>query len=260
MNIAIIGGGNLGQSIALGLIEAEAHKPKDIWVTRRYIENLDGIAEKGINVSSDNLLAVQKADIVILCVKPKRAEKVLTELKQSLDPEKHVLVSVVTGLSIEQMREVVGAELPVLRAMPNTAIAIRESMTFVSSDRASAHKKAEILAIFNKLGDAIVIEEDLMQAGTVLGACGIAYALRFIRAAQQGGIQIGFDAETAGRIAAQTVKGAACLLIERGLHPEREIDKVTTPMGVTIEGLNEMEHRGFSSALIKGITASFNKI
>ncbi len=99
-----------------------------------------------------------------------------------------------------------------------------------------------------------------MDASTALGACGIAFALRFIRAAIQGGIEIGFDAKTAELVAAQTVKGAASLVLERKRHPEREIDLVTTPRGCTIAGLNEMEHHGFSSALIKGIVTSFEKI
>jgi pyrroline-5-carboxylate reductase len=110
------------------------------------------------------------------------------------------------------------------------------------------------------LGKVVVIDEKLMDAATVLGACGIAYALRYIRANIQGGIEIGFDAATASLIAAQTVKGAAELLIKTGRHPEQEIDKVTTPKGCTIAGLNEMEHQGFSSSLIKGISASFEKI
>src|SRR5690606_28274010 len=118
----------------------------------------------------------------------------------------------------------------------------------------------EVVKLFDQLGKSIVISEDLMNAATVLAACGIAYALRFIRAASQGGIEIGFDAKTAQAIAAQTVKGAAGLLLAGGQRPEREIDKVTTPQGCAIAGLNEMEHQGFSSSLIKGILTSYNKI
>ena len=99
-----------------------------------------------------------------------------------------------------------------------------------------------------------------MDAATVLGACGTAFALRYIRANIQAGIEIGFDAKTARLIAAQTVKGAADLLLTNGTHPEEEIDKVTTPKGVTITGLNQMEHSGLSSSIIKGITESYKKI
>ncbi len=114
--------------------------------------------------------------------------------------------------------------------------------------------------LFSTLGEVVMIDEKLMEAATVLGACGTAYAMRYIRANIQGGIEIGFDAATASLIAAQTVKGAAELLLQKGSHPEQEIDKVTTPKGCTIAGLNEMEHQGFSSSLIKGIAVSYNKI
>ena len=114
--------------------------------------------------------------------------------------------------------------------------------------------------MFNQLGKSVTIDEKLMDASTVLGACGTAFAMRYIRANIQGGIEIGFDAATASLIAAQTVKGAAELLLQRHTHPEQEIDKVTTPKGCTIAGLNEMEHRGFSSSLIRGLVASYKKI
>jgi pyrroline-5-carboxylate reductase len=144
--------------------------------------------------------------------------------------------------------------------MPNTAIAIQESMTCLCAAGWNDAHREYLEDLFRQLGRVVTIDEKLMDAATVLGACGIAYALRFIRANIQGGIEIGFDATTATLIAAQTVKGAAELLIQTGRHPEQEIDKVTTPKGCTIAGLNEMEHQGFSSSLIKGISASFEKI
>jgi pyrroline-5-carboxylate reductase len=171
-----------------------------------------------------------------------------------------ILVSVVTGVLIKNMIEAVGRNIAIFRAMPNTAVAIRESMTCIATNHDDEQDRGLIVKIFEQVGDAIIIEEELMNASTVLGACGIAFALRFIRAASQGGIEIGFSSSVAQRIAAQTVKGAASLLLENGLHPEHEIDKVTTPQGCTIAGLNEMEHQGFSSSLIKGIKTSYDKI
>jgi len=258
--IAIIGGGNLGISIAEGLMKSELIKPQNITVTRRKVELLESLNKTGVNTLSDNKLAVAQSEIIILAIKPKQTKDVLAEIKEELDPSRHILISVVTGVTIKEMLAVTEKELPVFRAMPNTAIAIQESMTCIASYKATASQQDLVLSIFNKLGKALIIEEELMEAATVLGACGIAYALRFIRAASQGGIEIGFDANTAQVIASQTAKGAAALLIERGHHPEREIDKVTTPQGCTIAGLNELEHNGFSSALIKGIMASFKKI
>ncbi|HXH18795.1 MAG TPA: pyrroline-5-carboxylate reductase dimerization domain-containing protein, partial [Chitinophagales bacterium] len=162
--------------------------------------------------------------------------------------------------SIKEIADTVGTKVPLFRAMPNTAIAIRESMTCISTKNGTQKQKEEVMSLFEKLGKVVLIEDELMAAATVLAACGIAYSLRYIRAASQGGIEIGFDAQTAQLIAAQTVKGAASLLLVRGEHPEKEIDRVTTPQGCTIAGINEMEHQGFSSSLIKGIVTSYKSI
>ena len=158
------------------------------------------------------------------------------------------------------MQEILDEPFPVFRVMPNTAIAIQESMTCISHHHANEVQMKFVADVFNQLGKTVIIEENLMDAATVLGACGTAYAMRYIRANIQGGIEIGFSAKVASLIAAQTVKGAAELLLKMNTHPEQEIDKVTTPKGCTIAGLNEMEHQGFSSSLIKGIITSYKKI
>ncbi|HRF24501.1 MAG TPA: pyrroline-5-carboxylate reductase dimerization domain-containing protein, partial [Chitinophagaceae bacterium] len=184
---------------------------------------------------------------------------VLQEIKKELT-DKKLLISVVTGVSISEIQEITGKKIPVFRAMPNTAIAIQQSMTCISHQQAAGNDVEFVKELFAKLGKVVTIDEKLMDASTILGACGTAYALRYIRASIQGGIEIGFDAATASLIAAQTAKGAAELLLVKGSHPEQEIDKVTTPKGCTIAGLNEMEHQGFSSSLIRGIVASYKKI
>lgn len=258
--IAIIGGGNLGVAIAEGLIKSEFVLPHHIIITKRNIKTLAHLESKGVLVSNDNNEAVRYADLVLLAVKPFQVQDVITGIKDELDANRHVLVSVVTGVLIDNMDKWVAKKMPIVRAMPNTAIAIQESMTCICSSNASEEQVNYITDIFNQLGKVVVIEEKLMDASTVLGACGIAYALRYIRASIQGGIEIGFDAKTATLIASQTVNGAAELLLQTGHHPEQEIDKVTTPKGCTIAGLNEMEHQGFSSSLIRGIVASYKKI
>jgi len=258
--IAIIGGGNLGTAIAEGLIQSGFVSPKHILITKRNIQTLHELERKGVLVSDKNEEAVRYADLVILAVKPFQVDSVLATLKDEFRADKHILVSVVTGISIEHLMRHVGSRLPVVRAMPNTAIAIQESMTCISATNVGEEHLQYVLELFNQLGKAVRIDEKLMDAATVLGACGTAFAMRYIRANIQGGIEIGFDAATANLIAAQTVKGAAELLLTKGSHPEQEIDKVTTPKGCTIAGLNEMEHRGFSSSLIKGLVASYDKI
>jgi pyrroline-5-carboxylate reductase len=257
--ITILGGGNLGTAIAEGLIKSGFAEPNQLTVTRRTLDRLHHLREKGVTTTSDNAAAIEAGEIIIVALKPYNVKEILEGLKKSFDPGKHIIISVVTGVSIQDLNAIVG-NVPLFRAMPNTAIAIQESVTCLCSQHTTNEQVNYVTELFNQLGITISIDEKLMDAATVLGACGIAYALRFIRAATQGGIEIGFDAKTANLIAAQTVKGAAELLLKGNRHPEEEIDKVTTPKGCTIVGLNEMEHRGFSSSLIRGISASYNKI
>lgn len=258
--IAIIGGGNLGSAIAEGLIKSGFINPQNIIVTKRNIVTLKPLEQKGILVTSDNAEALEFADWLIFAVKPFQIKEILSELKSNLDPYRHVLISVITGIWIKDFQEATGNLFTIFRAMPNTAIAIQQSMTCVCSSNAAEEQTEFVTDLFNQLGKTVSINENLMDAATVLGACGTAYAMRYIRANIQGGIEIGFSAATASLIAAQTVKGAAELLLTNHTHPEQEIDKVTTPKGCTIAGLNEMEHQGFSSSLIKGVITSYNKI
>ena len=257
--IAVIGIGNMGSAIVMGLIESRFIPLNDVFVADRKEASLDRMKALGVNTFYSNLEAAQKADIVIVAVKPYHIEGVINELKPVLTDNK-ILISIVAGVGLDVLGEMVGSEIPIFRVMPNTAIAIQESLTCISANgNTEAHKKY-IFKLFDNLGKTVEIDEDLMSAATALSSCGIAYALRYIRAAMQGGIEIGFSAEKAQFITAQTVKGAAELILQRGNHPEREIDKVTTPMGVTITGLNEMEHKGFSSSLIQGVLASYKKM
>ncbi|MCA6451146.1 MAG: pyrroline-5-carboxylate reductase [Chitinophagaceae bacterium] len=258
--IAIIGGGNLGVAMAEGLISSGFVLPEHLIVTRRNISALKSLEEKGVMISNDNVEAVRYADWIVLAIKPFQVKEVLAQIKPHLDEKKHSLISVVTGVWIKDMQEMVGKDFALFRAMPNTAIAIQESMTCICSHGANQDQLSFVADFFDQLGKSVFIEEKLMDAATVLGACGTAYAMRYIRANIQGGIEIGFSAATASLIAAQTVKGAAELLLQKNTHPEQEIDKVTTPKGCTIAGLNEMEHQGFSSSLIKGIVTSYKKI
>jgi pyrroline-5-carboxylate reductase len=258
--IAIIGGGNLGAAIAEGLINSKFVSPQQITVTRRNVEAIQHLKTLGVNVTSDNAAAIQGSEIIIVALKPYNVKEVLGALKENFSSSRHIVISVVTGILLKDLAAIVNHGVPIFRAMPNTAIAIQESVTCLCHHGASDEQIHYVSDLFNQLGITIPIDEKLMDAATVLGACGIAYALRFIRAATQGGIEIGFDAKTANLIAAQTVKGSAELLLKLNRHPEEEIDKVTTPKGCTIVGLNEMEHQGFSSSLIKGICASFDKI
>lgn len=258
--IAILGGGNIGKAIAKGLLASDKYPAENLIVTDLNISYLDDLLADGIAVTTDNIKAVRGSDIVILCVQPTQVTDLIAEIKDAIDPDKQVIAFVIAAYEINDIRELIGKPVNVVRVMPNTAIAIRESMTCLATHEGGEGALGKIKVIFDHLGTTMVIGEKLMGAATILGACGIAYFLRFIRAASQGGIQVGFHAEEAQLIAAQTARGAASLLLQTGNHPEDEIDKVTTPRGCTIAGLNEMEHYGLSSAVIKGIITSYNEI
>jgi pyrroline-5-carboxylate reductase len=259
-HIAIIGAGNLGVSIAKGIVGAKLAKPKNMVLTRRNLEKLAPLKSRKFQLSSDNKLAVQQSKYIFLCVQPKQLPAILEEINPLLDAEKHLLISTITGVETDTIQSYLSADFPIIRAMPNTATAIRESMTCLCGKNVSDEQLKEVKTLFEALGETMIIEENLMKAATVLAASGIAFFLRYIRAATQGGIQLGFHADEAQKIAMQTARGAASLLVEGDHHPETEIDKVTTPQGCTIAGLNEMEHQGLSSAVIKGLLSSFEKI
>ncbi|EGC33789.1 hypothetical protein DICPUDRAFT_36148, partial [Dictyostelium purpureum] len=270
-NITVLGCGNLGVSIARGLVNSKLYKSSQITLTKRNIESIEHFKQEGYHVTSSNQDAVLKSKIVIVCVTPSQLDDLLDSIRGVIT-EQHVVISVVSGASIDNIKSHLGyKEIPIVRAMPNTAIQYCESMTCLAvrsssqkhtnspQDKAKDYALLIAQRIFNCLGMCIVLTEEQIVPATALCACGIAFFCRAIRAAAQGGCEIGFHAEDAIKIAAQTAKGAATLLLENKFHPEYEIDKVTTPQGCTISGLNQMEHNGFSSAMIKGIVTSAEK-
>jgi len=258
--ISVIGCGNLGKSIANGLLNHHEFSSDNIIATRRNLSFIADLKEAGADITSDNLYAVSNSNIILIAVKPYNVSKIINEIKPVLQEGKHIIVSLATGLGTAEISEMLDNKFPIYRAMPNIAANIKESVTCICSKNSNQEQTQKVKSIFDAVGESLIINEELMEAATILGACGIAFVFRFIRAMIQGGIQIGFDANTAKMIVSQTVKGAAQMLQDNNDHPESEIDKVTTPKGCTIVGLNEMEHQGFSSSLIKGIVSSFEKI
>ncbi|UCD39005.1 MAG: pyrroline-5-carboxylate reductase [Fidelibacterota bacterium] len=257
--IAIIGCGNIGTAIARGLVSAGVYDPGQLILTRRQVEPLGELAQAGFTVQADNRDAVRQSDIVMLAVQPQQMVEVLSEIVPDIRQD-HVIFSIVSGVSIAEVIQCLGQAVPVIRVMPNTAIEIGESITCLAALPEHGQALDMALALFGSVGNTMIITEELMVPATALGACGVAFFLRCIRAASQGGIEIGFHPHEALLIAAQTARGAASLVLEQGEHPEAAIDVVTTPRGATIAGLNNMEHEGLSSALIKGIVTSAGKV
>jgi pyrroline-5-carboxylate reductase len=258
MTIGIVGCGNLGLSLLNGIRQNDGGIK--IIGSRRNIAELEKLEIPNTQFTPNNAELIKASDIIIIALKPYNVLSFLEDNAQYFDPERHSIISVASSITMTEMGDVLGEDFDIFRAMPNTAATVNESITAISIKNDHLGRKDKIEELFNTLGQTIIIDEKLMESATILGACGIAYVLRFMRAMIQGGIEVGFDAKTATKIVSQTVKGAAELIIQNGTHPEEEIDRVTTPKGCTIVGLNEMEHSGFSSALIKGIVASYEKI
>ena len=291
MKIAIIGTGNMGGAIMRGLIKSGICRPEEFICTARTETTLDKIRgyAPGIRTTRDNASAVSEADIIILSVKPWLVEEVMEEIRPSIRKEKQMIVSVAAGVTLNRLVAMAEAPSPlaeakgasvatkedlssprslaceplgerppfiIFRAIPNTAVEALCGVTVMAHHGASAEQVAQVQGLFSALGYALVVEERLIPAATSLASCGIAFAMRYIRAAMEGGVELGFRPDEAARLVEHTVKGAATLLLESGMHPEVAIDKVTTAGGITIKGLNAMERSGFTSAVIDGLKAS----
>ena len=260
MKVSIIGAGNMGGAIACGLAASGRFGAGEIICSNPSAGKLERLRERYgiIDVTADNREAAVRADVVIIAVKPWYAEAVVREIGEVFDPVRQMLVSVVAGVSTAQLAEWTGheAESPaVFQVIPNTAASIGKSMTFISAANADEGQVATVKSLFDTIGATMVVDEKMLETGMILASCGIAFALRYVRAAAEGGVELGCTASQATEIVARTMIGAGELLLHGGTHPEQEIDRVTTAGGITIRGLNEMEHAGFTSAVIRGLKA-----
>ena len=261
MKITIIGAGAMGGSTADGILKLQPQCAGDLTVSDP-MADLTRFAAAGAVTTTDNVAAVKGADMVMVFVKPWLVEQVLKGIKPSLNYKKQILVVVAAGITSDQIKEWLQKDgedmIPFFLVIPNIAIALLSSMTFIVPANASRENTKLISEMYGSMGEVLIVDEKHLAAGTTLASCGIAYAMRYVRAASEGGVEIGFKADDAKNIVLQTVKGAVELLQATGNHPEAEIDKVTTPGGVTIRGLNEMEHAGFTSAVIRGLKAGLS--
>ncbi len=248
----------MGGAMAHGLLRAKAIEPHDLYLADPTPNPLvlEPFKLLGVQTFGHGVDAVKEVDLIIIAVKPWLATEVIHKIKPALQPTAMV-ASVAATITLAQMQEELNGRTA-FRIMPNTAVIAGQSMTFIAADNASKEQEQAILALFANLGKAVLISEQQMAAATALSSCGIAYAMRYISANMRAGVELGFTPDMAKEVMLQTVQGAISLLEQTGEHPEKEIDKVTTPNGLTIKGLNELEHSGFTSAIINAVKAPFN--
>ena len=260
MKITVIGSGNIGSALVTGLLRESSTPVGDITMTDISQEMLAPFAKQGVSVMQNNVEATKNADMVLICVKPYLVDSVIREILPELT-EATLLVSLAAGVDFFRLQKLTDRlSLPLFRAIPNTAMSVCQSMTCIAASENATQAQCKIaLDFFSLTGRAMLTTENLMNSATVLASCGTAFALRYMRAAMEAGVEAGFKPNVSQEIVAQTMLGAALLVAESGNHPEVEIDKVTTPAGITIKGLNEMEHAGFSSSVMKGIIAALVK-
>lgn len=262
MKITIIGGGNMGGAIACGLAAGSVVNASDITVADLSDEALAGIREfdKRINVTKDNVEAVCGADMVIVAVKPWLLEQVLEGIREHMDYNRQSIVSIVAGARFDSLASMLengkGVSPTMFRVIPNTAISIGQSVTFIAHRGASAAQIASVEAMLGELGRVFIVEEDMMAAGTSLASCGIAFVLKYMDVSMTGGMELGFTQDESREIVMQTVRGALEMLGHNGTMPQTEIDKVTTPGGITLKGLEAMKEAGFAEAVLAGLKKS----
>ena len=253
MRITIIGGGNMGGAIIKGLTNTKIATETEITVTAKTDKTLHSLkaACPQILNSKSNSDAVGNADVIIIAVKPYLVGQIISEIRSKLDFSKQTLISVAAGVSFSDIENVLCSKPPLFRVLPNTAISCQESMTIVSSKNANKTSEQQILSLFGFLGRTVLVSEAQLNEYTALCSCGIAFALRYLRACIDGAVEIGIPPAEAKQLAAQTLRGAAALA-EKG-NIDEEIYRVTTPGGITIKGVNKLEEKGFGSAVVEAL-------
>lgn len=271
MRIAVIGAGNMGGALIKGWAKATLNgggqnvlsQVSDINIADRNTKVLEEFNRTfpGINTFTENAKAVKGADIVIIAVKPWLVEIVAEEIAPVIDFDSQIVISDAAGVTTDKLETFFSGQDGVGEAqffyvIPNIGAEFGKSMSFVAPGVSATNEATEkVQALFKLVGEVNICEEKMVGPGMMMASCGIAYVMRYIRAQMEAGVEMGFYPKDAQQIAMQTMEGAVTLLRETGLHPEAAIDKVTTPGGTTIKGLNELDHAGFNSAVIRSLKA-----
>jgi pyrroline-5-carboxylate reductase len=256
MKLTVIGAGNMGGALIKGW--AKSRKVESITIADKNETLLSQFREEypQLTTTTDNVAAVDGADVVVFVVKPWLMKMVLAEVKPHLDPDRQIIVSDAANFTTAMLADELGRPGQYFYVIPNIAAEFGASMSFIARSQAATPQSLQAVEeLYALVGDTLTVGENLIGPGMMMASCGIAYVMRYIRAQMEGGCEMGFYPAQARQIALQTMQGAVSLLKTTGWHPEEAIDKVTTPGGVTIKGLNELDHAGFSSAVIRSLKA-----
>ena len=256
MKLSVIGAGNMGGALIQGW--AKSGKISNITIADKNEQLLDELRQQypALKTTTDNREAVRSADIIVLVVKPWLMQRVLAEIKPQLSLQTQIVVSNAANFTTAMIADALGQEGQYVYAIPNIAAEFGASMTFIAKGSATSDESLKAVEELYAIdGDTLIVDEKLVEPGMMMASCGIAYVMRYIRAQMEGGCEMGFYPQQAKKIALQTMQGAVSLLKATGWHPEEAIDKVTTPGGITIKGLNELDHAGFNSAVIRSLKA-----
>lgn len=252
--LAVIGVGKLGEALIAGLLKQGDLKASDITGSVGHQTSISRVKERiGINVSVDNVEAVKDADIIILAVKPQNMDLVVREIDAALN-EKQLIVSVAASVTTEFVQQRLTKNVPVVRAMPNTPSIMNAGMTGLCTGKyASETDKQMAESIFKCVGQTVFVDESLMDGVTALSASGPAYLYVVVESLAEAGVKLGIPRDVSTLLAAQTMFGAASMVLESKAHPALLKDSVTTPAGCTIDGLMELEEGKLRVTLIKAV-------
>ena len=256
LKIGLVGCGNMGGGLVEGRLDRGLAKPSQFTAVDVREAALKPLAQLGVHTSRETRDAVVDQDVVIIGVKPQTAPEVLDLVGRLLQPSQ-VLVSIMAGVNTARIEEAVGAPVAVVRVMPQILARLGAAASAVCRGRhADAEQARMVCELFDQVGTTVLVEETQMDAVTGLSGSGPAYVYTIIEALSDGGVRVGLPRDVALKLAAQTVMGAARMVLESGQHPAVLRDQVTSPGGTTIAGLHALEAKGLRDALMSAVQAA----
>ncbi len=258
--LAIIGAGAMGSALVRGLIQSGKLKADQIVASDIDEERLKQLQPFGVQTTNDNKLAVQQSDVALLCVKPQVMDEVLAEISPAVDPKKHCVISIAAGIPISRLESALPEGTPVVRVMPNTPAQVLAGASAIALGTNATELHRQIAhEIFSAVGLVIDVPEKLIDAVTALSGSGPAYVFVFAEALADAGVNLGLPRAVALKLAAQTLLGAAKMLLETGKHPAELKDMVTSPGGTTIAALSVLERKAFRGAIIEAVAVAHQR-